>query len=332
MVPALAHKGVYRWRCCVKGHAAHSSLTPQAVNAVEVGARVIGKLADMSERWRDHEPRYAGFDVPYSTGAVCVVEGGIADNVVPEDCRFHYEFRNLPNADVAAMQREVEAYARASNRRCVRSIRGRHPFRVDLRDAGFLARPDDPAVRLAQRLAATDATTLVAFGTEAGLFQGAGIPTVVCGPGHIAQAHQADEYVSLAQLAAAERFLLALDVGGAGGRVGRPARASLALGASAPPPSPVGTSPELWCRMLALVLALEQRHQLGAAPPRAALGGRVEGVHGGAVVVPERVDELRRGAVEVELKVSRSQAIASAAMPAAPKRSRRGGRRPRSSG
>ena len=84
MVPALAHKGVYRWRCCVKGHAAHSSLTPQAVNAVEVGARVINKLADMSERWRDHEPRYAGFDVPYSTGAVCLVEGGIADNVVPE--------------------------------------------------------------------------------------------------------------------------------------------------------------------------------------------------------------------------------------------------------
>jgi acetylornithine deacetylase len=74
----------------------------------------------------------------------------------------------------------------------------------------FLARPDDPAVQLAQRLAATDATTLVAFGTEAGLFQGAGIPTVVCGPGHIAQAHQADEYVSLAQLAAAERFLQAL--------------------------------------------------------------------------------------------------------------------------
>ena len=53
MVPALAHKGVYRWRCCVRGHAAHSSLTPQAVNAIEVGARVIGKLVDMSERWRD---------------------------------------------------------------------------------------------------------------------------------------------------------------------------------------------------------------------------------------------------------------------------------------
>ena len=63
---------------------------------------------------------------------------------------------------------------------------------------------------LAGRLAEAEATTLVAFGTEAGLFQKAGIPTGVCGPGHIAQAHQADEYVSLAQLAAGERFLQAL--------------------------------------------------------------------------------------------------------------------------
>src|SRR5450432_4400669 len=53
MVPALAHKGVYRWRCCIKGRAAHSSLTPQSVNAIEVGARVVGKLTDMAERWRD---------------------------------------------------------------------------------------------------------------------------------------------------------------------------------------------------------------------------------------------------------------------------------------
>jgi acetylornithine deacetylase len=211
MVPALAHKGVYRWRCCVKGHAAHSSLTPHAVNAVEVGARVIGKLADMSERFRDHEPRYAGFDVPYSTGAVCVVQGGIADNVVPEDCRFHYEFRNLPNADVATMQREVEAYA-AGLEPPMRAIDPKAGIRFEsiTEMPAFLAQPDDPAVLLAQRLAASAETTLVAFGTEAGLFQRAGIPTVVCGPGHIAQAHQADEYVSLAQLAAAERFILGL--------------------------------------------------------------------------------------------------------------------------
>jgi len=211
MIPALAHKGVYRWRCCVRGHAAHSSLTPQSVNAIEVGARVVAKLADMAARWRDEEPRYEGFDVPYSTGSVGVIEGGIADNVVPADCRFHYEFRNLPGSDVTAMQGEVRGYAETLEP-AMRAVDGEAGIRFETlcEMPAFLAGADDPAVLLAQRLAATDATTLVAFGTEAGLFQRAGTPTVVCGPGHIAQAHQADEYVSLAQLAACERFLLAL--------------------------------------------------------------------------------------------------------------------------
>ena len=211
MIPALAHKGVYRWRCCVRGHAAHSSLTPQSVNAIEVGARVVAKLADMAARWRDEEPRYEAFDVPYSTVSVGVIEGGIADNVVPADCRFHYEFRNLPGSDVTAMQGEVRGYAETLEpaMRAVDADAGIR-FETVCEMPAFLAGADDPAVLLAQRLAATDATTLVAFGTEAGLFQRAGVPTVVCGPGHIAQAHQADEYVSLAQLAAGERFLLAL--------------------------------------------------------------------------------------------------------------------------
>ena len=210
MVPALAHKGVYRWRCCVKGRAAHSSLTHQAVNAIEIGARVVGKLGDMAERFRIG-PQYQGFDVPYTTSSVGVIEGGIADNVVPADCRFNYEFRNLPGSDVTAMQGEVRAYAETLEpaMRAVDADAGIR-FETICEMPAFLAGADDPAVLLARRLAATDATTLVAFGTEAGLFQRAGTPTVVCGPGHIAQAHQADEYVSLAQLAAGERFLLAL--------------------------------------------------------------------------------------------------------------------------
>jgi acetylornithine deacetylase len=186
-------------------------LTPRAVNAIEVGARVIGKLTDMAERWRDTDPRYAGFDVPYSTGSVGVIQGGVADNIVPEDCRFHYEFRNLPGTDVAAMQREIEAFAEVlqPSMKAVDEASG-IAFESLCAIPSFLAPAGDPAVRLAQHLAATGSTTLVAFGTEAGLFQGAGIPTVVCGPGHIAQAHQADEYVALEQLAASERFLQSL--------------------------------------------------------------------------------------------------------------------------
>ncbi len=215
MVPAVAHKGVYRWRCCVKGKAAHSSLTPKAVNAIEAAARVITRIADTADGWRDHAPRYEGFDVPYSTAAVGVVQGGIADNVVPEDCHFHYEFRNLPGTDALAMQRDVIAYARTLEP-AMQAVDPATGIRFEDICAipAFLAPPGDPAVALAQRLAGSQETTLVAFGTEAGLFQQAGIATAVCGPGFIAQAHQADEFVSLEQLARAEAFL--------GGLTGRP--------------------------------------------------------------------------------------------------------------
>ena len=113
MVPAIAHKGVYRYQCCVRGKEAHSSLTPQSVNAIEMAARVVGKLRDMAEGFERDEPRYEGFDVPFSTASVGQFHGGIADNVVPRDAEFRYEFRDLPTADARAMQTEVLAYARS---------------------------------------------------------------------------------------------------------------------------------------------------------------------------------------------------------------------------
>ncbi len=208
MVPAIAHKGVHRWRCCVRGKAAHSSLTPMAVNAIEAAARVVAHITAIGEELRATEPRQAGFDVPWSTSAVCRFDGGIADNVVPEECRFNYEFRDLPGADAAALQRRVVDYARTLEpaMKAVEPSSG-FAFEAFASMPAFKARPDEPAVQLAQRLAGTQQTTLVAFGTEAGLFQRAGMSTVVCGPGSIQQAHQADEFVSLEQLAKAEAFL-----------------------------------------------------------------------------------------------------------------------------
>ena len=211
MLPAVAHKGVYRWRCCVKGKPAHSSLTPQAVNAIEAGARLVAGIAGMSDQWREHGPYHEGFDVPYTTACVGVIEGGIADNVVPEDCAFHYEFRNLPGQDAHAMQRRV-LDAAAALEAPMKAVDAGTGFRFETicEVPDFQARPDEPAVALAQRLAGTRETTLVAFGTEAGLFHRAGVSTVVCGPGFIAQAHQPDEFVSLEQLARCERYLQAL--------------------------------------------------------------------------------------------------------------------------
>jgi acetylornithine deacetylase len=211
MVPAVAHKGVYRWRCCVRGKAAHSSLTPMAVNALEAGARLVSSIADIADRMRDAGPRHEGFDVPYSTAAVCQMQAGIADNVVPEECRIHYEFRNLPGADADAMQQQVLARA-AELEPAMQAVDPASGFRFECTAEmpDFRAPPGDPAVALAARLAGTSDTALVAFGTEAGLFQRAGIATVICGPGSINQAHQADEYVSLAQLAQCERFIARL--------------------------------------------------------------------------------------------------------------------------
>lgn len=208
MVPAIAHKGVYRYKCCVRGKEAHSSLTPKSVNAIEMAARVIGKVRDMAEGFERSEPRYEGFDVPFSTASVGQFHGGIADNVVPRDAEFRYEFRDLPTADAGKMQAEVVAYA-GSLEPAMKKVApdAGFSFETICEIPSFLGSADDPITLLAQRLASEERTTLVAFGTEAGLFKNAGIPTVVCGPGSIEQAHQPDEYVSLEQLARCELFM-----------------------------------------------------------------------------------------------------------------------------
>ncbi|MBC7470761.1 MAG: acetylornithine deacetylase [Ramlibacter sp.] len=208
MVPAIAHKGVYRYRCCVRGKEAHSSLTPQSVNAIEMAARLVGKVRDMAERFERSEPRYDGFDVPFSTASVGQFHGGIADNVVPRDAEFRYEFRDLPTADAAAMQAEVIAHAR-SLEPAMKKVAPEAGFRFETicEIPSFLGSAADSVTRLAQRLSGEQGTTLVAFGTEAGIFKQSGIPTVVCGPGSIMQAHQPDEFVSLEQLARCEAFM-----------------------------------------------------------------------------------------------------------------------------
>ena len=211
MVPAIAHKGVYRYKCCVRGKEAHSSLTPHSVNAIEMAARVVGRVRDMAEDFEKNEPRFEGFDVPFSTSSVGQFHGGIADNVVPRDAEFRYEFRDLPTANAAQMQSEVMAYAKSLEpaMKKVAPAAG-FEFETICEIPSFLGSKDDPVTRLAQELSGEKSTTLVAFGTEAGLFKNAGISTVVCGPGSIQQAHQPDEYVSLEQLARCEAFMQGL--------------------------------------------------------------------------------------------------------------------------
>lgn len=211
MVPAIAHKGVYRYRCCVRGKEAHSSLTPTSVNAIEMAARLVGKVRDMAEAFERDEPRYAGFDVPFSTASVGQFHGGIADNVVPRDAEFRYEFRDLPTADAVAMQKEVLRHAQTLEVAMKKvAPEAGFSFETICEIPNFLGDEGDPITRLAKTLSGQDRVTQVAFGTEAGIFKQSGIPTVVCGPGSIEQAHQPDEFVSLEQLARCEAFMVGL--------------------------------------------------------------------------------------------------------------------------
>jgi acetylornithine deacetylase len=128
--------------------------------------------------------------------------------VVPRDAEFRYEFRDLPTADAKKMQDEVVSYA-GSLEASMKKVAPDAGFRFETicEIPSFLGAAGDPVTQLAQRLSGEERTTLVAFGTEAGLFKNAGIPTVVCGPGSINQAHQPDEFVSLEQLGRCELFM-----------------------------------------------------------------------------------------------------------------------------
>jgi acetylornithine deacetylase len=186
----------------VRGKEAHSSLTPLSVNAIEEAAKLITHIRGMADDMKANETRYEGFDVPFSTASVGQFQGGIADNVVPRDAWFHYEFRDLPTADVVSMQKQVLAQSNIAQA-AMRKIAPEAGFSFETICAvpSFLGSAKDAITQLAQRLSGESTTT------EAGVFKNAGISTVVCGPGSINQAHQPDEFVSLAQLARCEQFM-----------------------------------------------------------------------------------------------------------------------------
>lgn len=204
-----AHKGKLGMRCMVKGHACHSALAPQGVNAVHAAARVIGFLADMARKKQEEGPFDENFDVPHSTVHTGVIEGGSALNIVPAECRFDFEFRNLPQEDPQDMIESVKRFVRERVEPEMRTPEHGVEFQwTELSNfPGLNSDEADEIVKLVRRLRHNDRIKKVGFGTEAGGFSGIGIQSVVCGPGSITQAHIPDEYVEIGQLAECERFI-----------------------------------------------------------------------------------------------------------------------------
>jgi acetylornithine deacetylase len=208
MQPIIAHKGTHRFRCAVHGREAHSSYVTHGVNAIEYAARLIVFIRQIADRLAQIERRDYGFTVPYSTLSTGLIHGGIAANVVPKDCVFSFDMRTLPQASPDALYQEIRAYAErlAQEMRAVDAAAG-----IDLewvsQTVGLAAAETDGIVQWAMQLARSATVGKVSYGTEAGLFQKMGVPTVICGPGDIAEAHRPNEFVALDQLAQCERFM-----------------------------------------------------------------------------------------------------------------------------
>lgn len=209
MQVGVGHKGKHSYRCTVHGHEAHSSLVHQGVNAVEAAAELIAKLKEIARRKRDHGPFDPDFQPPYSSVHTGVVHGGTALNIVPRDCTFDFEMRQLPGDDVAAVIAELEEFAEKYLLPEMHAVRPETRIIIEeLTAAPGLSTPIDHEVtRLAAALSGGNGTAKVSFATEGGLFQEAGIPTVICGPGSIDQAHKPDEFIALEQIDRCEAFL-----------------------------------------------------------------------------------------------------------------------------
>ena len=209
MKPVRAHKGKVSKRAHVRGFECHSSLAPQGVNAVQYAAELIAFIARMGRRFAAEGPFDREFDIPHTTAHVGLVRGGTALNIVPLECWFDFEFRYLPGHDPDAMLAEVEGFARDELEPAMRAVHADTHVRFDpLSTIPGLATADDAEiVQLAKAATGSNSSGKVAFGTEAGLFEASGIPTVVCGPGSIDQAHKPDEFVALEQVALCEQFL-----------------------------------------------------------------------------------------------------------------------------
>ena len=205
----IAHKGKHTLRCHVHGYEAHSSQIHHGVNAIEAAAEMVAKLKEIARRKRDHGPFDPDFDPPYSSVHTGLIRGGTALNIVPKDCEFDFEVRPLPGDDVDALIDELRRFAADRILPEMRAVRPETDIVIEeLSAAPGLNTPADAEVtQLAAALTGANETMKVSFGTEGGLFQAAGIPAVICGPGSIDQAHKPDEYIELEQVARCERFL-----------------------------------------------------------------------------------------------------------------------------
>ncbi len=205
------HKTKRSLRCHVRGRSAHSSLAPQAINAVHYGADLVQYISEMGKGFALHGPMDDLFSVPHTTAHVGVMQGGTQLNIVPDRCHFDFEFRALPDSDADALVAKVKAFAAERLEPQMKKIEPNAGFEFETLASfpGLAIDAEDDWVRTMQHCAQTNYVSKVAYGAEAGLFNSvAGVPTVICGPGDISDAHTANESLEISQLSKCMKVLM----------------------------------------------------------------------------------------------------------------------------
>jgi acetylornithine deacetylase len=211
MEVADAHKSVATYVTRVRGFEIHSANLHRGVSAVHVACKLVCELERLGEELRGAGDPSGRFDPPFSTIHVGVIHGGTARNIVAKDCEFQWEFRALPGAPANFAYDRLENYCEELRRTIFVGFPDAGiETTIENQVPGLAPQPGSEAETLALRLAKRNATIAVPYATEAGQFQRAGVAAVVCGPGRIDQAHQPDEFIDIAELAACLEFLRGL--------------------------------------------------------------------------------------------------------------------------
>ncbi len=210
MLPVIGHKGKRSYRCQVHGVAAHSSLTNQGCNAIEHAASFISYLRSIAQHFKTQGARDNAYDVPYTTLTTNLIKGGNAYNTIPSLCEFIFEFRNLAQDNPDSLYHTILSYVAHQLEPAMHEEQSEAQVVLDTiaNAPGLDTPPTEAIVCAAQAVSNSSELLKVAYATEAGLFQQAHIPTIICGPGSIEQAHCANEFVALEQLQRCEQFIL----------------------------------------------------------------------------------------------------------------------------
>ena len=209
MQPILAHKGRLALRLTARGLPGHSSQPAAGVNAVHAIAEAIAWIAAEQRRFAREGPFAGGFDPPHTTPHVGTVEGGTVLNMIPERATCMMEWRAIPGDDPGAEMERLRDYLTRNVEPAMRAVHPRAGFDFEIVDdiPGMALDAGHELTALVKQLTGSNSTGKVSYGTEGGLYQEAGIATIVCGPGFIAQAHQPDEFVVQSELDACDAFI-----------------------------------------------------------------------------------------------------------------------------